>query len=427
MTPAQHPTPPSKSIDRSRRGFIAALAAAAAWPAAVRAADTGPDLRIRTITAGIELEHAGDGAAIDRALTFLGRAREAYAAAGYVVQTTRLATQPLAEYLPGWAAPAGIAALQGLDRRAADAGMPFSIGPALTAPGHDPGFGPAAAALVQATGNLNFAAQVASETHGVHHGACRSAAEAIAAIAASGNGGEGNFRFAATAFCPPGTPFFPAAWHRGPAAFAIGLETPRLLTRAFEGSTGPEDAMARLRELLNAQLRPIEEFALELAQQTGWRYLGIDTSPAPSLESSIGEAIETLTGAPFGAPSTLSACAAITTTVQDLDVTTCGYSGLMLPILEDTVLARRADEGRFGVPELLLYSSVCGTGLDVVPLPGEVPVAQLAATITDVAALALRYRKALSARLFPAPGKSVGERVTFDNPYLTGARVMQPG
>ena len=49
----------------------------------------------------------------------------------------------------------------------------------------------------------------------------------------------------------------------------------------------------------------------------------------------------------------------------------CGYCGLMLPVLEDPVLAQRAGEGRYSVRDLLLYSSVCGTGLDVVPVPGD--------------------------------------------------------
>ena len=99
----------------------------------------------------------------------------------------------------------------------------------------------------------------------------------------------------------------------------------------------------------------------------------------------------------------------------------------MLPVLEDPVLAQRAVEGRFGISELLLYSSVCGTGLDVVPLPGDTQVDALAAIVSDVAALATKYRKPLSARLFPVPGKRAGERVSFDNPYLTETIVMPPG
>ena len=138
-------------------------------------------------------------------------------------------------------------------------------------------------------------------------------------------------------------------------------------------------------------------------------------------------AIETLTGVPFGSASTLSACAAITDVIKNLSVKTCGYSGLMLPIMEDPVLARRAAEGRYTLAELLLYSSVCGTGLDVVPIPGDTPVATVTALLSDVAALANKYQKPLSARLFPAPGKQVGDTVSFDNPHLTDAMVMAPG
>jgi hypothetical protein len=96
----------------------------------------------------------------------------------------------------------------------------------------------------------------------------------------------------------------------------------------------------------------------------------------------------------------------------------------MLPVLEDPVLARRATEGRYTVSELLLYSSVCGTGLDVVPLPGDTTIEDLTALVVDVGALAAKYRKPLSARLFPVPGKIAGDMVSFDNPYLTKSVVM---
>jgi uncharacterized protein (UPF0210 family) len=43
----------------------------------------------------------------------------------------------------------------------------------------------------------------------------------------------------------------------------------------------------------------------------------------------------------------------------------------MLPVIEDKVLAKKAIEQKFTLQELLLFSSVSGTGLDVVPLPGS--------------------------------------------------------
>src|SRR5262249_17224564 len=145
----------------------------------------------------------------------------------------------------------------------------------------------------------------------------------------------------------------------------------------------------------------------------------IDVSPAPLKGASIGEAIEALMHKPFGSAGTLEACAAITDVLHNLNVKRCGYSGLMLPVLEDPVLAQRAAEGRYGVRELLLYSSVCGTGLDVVPLPGDPAADQMARLIRDVAALSVKLHKPLSARLFPIPGKKAGERAVFDDPFLT--------
>src|SRR5262249_44297959 len=159
-----------------------------------------------------------------------------------------------------------------------------------------------------------------------------------------------------------GTPFFPVAYHRGPTAFSIGLETPHLLEDAFAQSKDIDDAKAKLRTLLESELGPVEKMATEFARTEHREYLGIDTSPAPSKDASIGAAIEALTHLPFGSASTLAACAAITEVLKSLRIKTCGYSGLMLPVLEDPVLATRAAEGRYSVRELLLYSSVCGTG-----------------------------------------------------------------
>lgn len=345
-------------------------------------------------------------------------------AQGFEVQTLRLATQPLAQFLPDWHSAAALDALAALDRVAFENDMVLSIGPVITDDEYPESFADWAVKLIQGTQNISFSCAVTSPDGIIHHESVRAAASAMHAIAKGTPGGEGNFRFAATAHIPAGTPFFPAAWFDTGRAFSIGLESPNLLTRVFEHGGDLAQASARLAKDLDLAMAPIAATAQDLARASGWEYLGIDASPAPGLDASIGQAIETLTGQPFGSPATLAACAAITDALKALEVQTCGYSGLMLPVLEDTVLAQRATEGRYGVSELLLYSSVCGTGLDVVPLPGDTPVDLLAATITDVAALSARYGKPLSARLFPVPGKQAGETASFDNPYLTDTVVM---
>ncbi len=114
----------------------------------------------------------------------------------------------------------------------------------------------------------------------------------------------------------------------------------------------------------------------------------------------------------------------LTAAVKSVEILTCGYSGLMLPILEDPVLANRVTEGRIKIDDLLLYSTVCGSGLDVVPVPGDAAPADLARVIGDVATLAVRLKKPLSARLCAVPGKKAGERVEFADPMLCASKVM---
>jgi len=70
-----------------------------------------------------------------------------------------------------------------------------------------------------------------------------------------------------------------------------------------------------------------------------------------------------------------------------------------MPVLEDATLAQRAEEGTLTVKDLLLYSAVCGTGLDTVPLPGDTTNEQITAILLDLSALALRLDKPLTARL----------------------------
>jgi len=96
----------------------------------------------------------------------------------------------------------------------------------------------------------------------------------------------------------------------------------------------------------------------------------------------------------------------------------------MLPVLEDAVLAKRAAEGVLSVKDLLLYSAVCGTGLDTVPLPGDTTSEQITAVLLDLSALALRLNKPLTARLMPIPGKKAGDPTHFDFDYFANSRVL---
>jgi uncharacterized protein (UPF0210 family) len=96
----------------------------------------------------------------------------------------------------------------------------------------------------------------------------------------------------------------------------------------------------------------------------------------------------------------------------------------MQPVLEDSVLARRAAEGTLTIKDALLYSAVCGTGLDTIPLPGDTTSEQLVPLLLDLSALALRLDKPLTARLMPIPGKKAGDETNFDFAFFAQSKVM---
>src|ERR1700684_2053608 len=131
----------------------------------------------------------------------------------------------------------------------------------------------------------------------------------------------------------------------------------------------------------------------------GGSFMGVDPTPAPLADVSIGAAIETYTGSKFGSSGTMTAALIITTAVKAVPVKQIGYSGLMIPVMEDKVIAQRWAEGTLTTDSLLAYSAACGTGLDTVPYSGDISEEQLEKIMGDVASLAWKWHKPLSARL----------------------------
>ncbi len=156
----------------------------------------------------------------------------------------------------------------------------------------------------------------------------------------------------------------------------------------------------------------------KIRRETGWIYVGVDPTPAPLGDASIGAAIESFTGAKFGSSGTLTAARIITTAVKAVPQKQIGYSGLMVPVMEDKLLAQRWAESIYNIDSLLAYSAVCGTGLDTIPLPGDVSVEQMERMFSDVASLATKWNKPLSARLEPVLNKKAGDQTDFQDPYL---------
>ena len=246
-------------------------------------------------------------------------------------------------------------------------------------------------------------------------------------------GGLGNFRFCA-ASCIECVPFFPGARKADDShafSFAIGLENGGFACTLLEEAKNIGNIKHVFDTRMREELLPIQDVCMKFENDDqSVKYLGIDTSFNPSLDEggSIAEAIERLeeVRGNFGGTGSLSAAAAITTSLQSIkDIKTTGYSGLMLPVLEDQRLAELANQDGLTIQQLLCISSVCGVGIDTVPIPGNVSEDNLSSLILDVAALACRWNKPLSCRVFPVPGKTAGEMTTFDSPYMVNSRIFE--
>lgn len=384
-------------------------------------------MRIRSVTAFTDVTYPLETASLQAAGEALVAAKQALVEAGYEVQTTRLATQPFPEALEQ-AGPAGAAELaRDVQALAFVHEIDYvALGPVRL---DDPAAHVEVLVDVLGTAENVFACvEIASrERGGLSLPRIRRAAELIQRVSRLGDDGFANLRLAALANVPAWSPFFPAAYHGGgKPCLAIATEAAELAVASITRASSLASARQALTQTIEAEAGRIQAAVRRALGSLEVDFRGLDFSlaPFPETRRSIGAALEAL-GLPFvGGQGMLAASAFLTDAIDRAEFKRTGFCGLMLPVLEDTVLAARAAEGRLGVTELLMASAVCGTGLDTIPLPGNVSVDALTAILADVAALALRLDKPLTARLMPLPGKQAGDATEFAFEYFAPSRVM---
>ena len=393
-------------------------------PAQRKAPPDPAKAKIRAITAFINLDRAQYQQQIADAMKMLKYARTVFESRDFEVETIRISTQPFSEYTKGLTPEQAVAFFKDYDALAGKEKFAASIGPALLNANDPLAQADLLADILKSTTNINASLVVAGDD-GVRWPAVGAAARLMKKLEDTEHS-QANFKFSAIAMVPPLTPFFPGSYHTGFGhQFAIALESANTVAAAFQGAPDLATAKLRLTDRLATAAFAVQEQAARIDQDQGWTYMGIDLSPAPMKNVSIGAALENLTTQPVGSSGTLTAAATVTAAIRDIQVKQTGYSGLMLPILEDSRLAQRWSEGRISIDALLSYSAVCGTGLDTVPLPGDVTEQQLEYIIGDMASLAVKWHKPLSARLLPVAGKNPGDTTEFDDPYLVNA-TLQP-
>ncbi len=400
-------------------------------------------MKIRSMTAFTEVTYPLEGSAVAKAGNALRSARSALEQSGFEVQTTRLATQPF----PAILVDAGPGKVGELAQDVEAISFVHEIDYAALGPVRldDP------AAYVEPmqdifrhTQSVFASVIVADRQNGLSLPRIRRAADLIRRVASLTDDGFSNLRLAALANVPPWAAFFPAAYHGGGAPrIAVATEAADLALTAISSAHSLADASKSLVRAVEVEAERVETAVRRALDGSGVSFEGIDFSLAPYPEEarSIGAALERRLFRPVADHQQLKTAVAgrrdgfehsghpflfVTDALDRARFTRTGFCGLMLPVLEDPVLAERAAAGKFGITDLLTYSAVCGTGLDTIPLPGDISQEALAAILLDMAALALRLDKKLTARLMPLPGKQPGDEASFGFEYFASSRVLAP-
>jgi uncharacterized protein (UPF0210 family) len=407
-----------------RKILILCCAILACCAGASRASSAEVRPRIRAVTAFIEIDPHNYAARIQEAQKFLATAKDALNKAGFEGAGGRITTQPFPQYTKGMKADDAVAFVGKLREAAQKERSGFNIGPAMVHDNDDPA---AASLLVDILSEVSVNANlITADEQGIHWNAIRQAAKVIKQLSERSPHGDANFNFGAIAMMKPYGPYYPGSYHVGKGhSFAIAMEGAEVVGDVFRQYRDPVEAEKHLSAVLDSYTKQIETVAMQVAKTTGWTYEGIDATPAPLGDRSIATAIENFLGAPFGSVGTETASGIITRAVQSTSVKRTGYSGLMIPIMEDNVLAKRWSERTFTLDSILAYSAVCAGGVDTLPLPGDVSEEQIARILGDVATLAYRWNKPLAARLLPAPGKKAGDQTEFSSSNLAKT-LIQP-
>jgi len=237
--------------------------------------------------------------------------------------------------------------------------------------------------------------------------------------------GFANLQFAALANVKSGAPFLPAAYHEGAEpAFVIATEAADLAVQAFENAKTIEEGRRNLSSEIEKHGKTLARISKNQLSNTKFGGIDFSLAPFPDDAHSLGNAVEKMGIPQIGLHGSLAAAAILTDAIERADFPHTGFSGFMQPVLEDSILAKRAAEGTLTIKDSLLYSAVCGTGLDTIPLPGNTTPGQLVPLLLDLSALALRLDKPLTARLMPIPGKQAGDLTNFDFAFFARSKVM---
>jgi hypothetical protein len=402
---------------------------------------TQQHLDIRTVTLGVSLGSCAGGSVDDVA----GRVYDRVTGAaehlvpvadaiareyGIPIVNKRISVTPVASIAPAGASdltPIAVA----MDRAAREVGVDFIGGFSALV---QKGIGDADHRLIDSlpaalslTERVCASVNVASTRAGINMDAVVLMAHAIASTAAATAERDGIGCAKLVVFCNmvEDNPFMAGAVHGAGEADTVvnvGISGPGVV-RAVVSSLPDEADLTEVAEAIKATSFKITRVG-ELVAREAVRRLGVamgivdlSLAPTPAEGDSVAAIIEAIGVERCGGPGTTTALALLNDAVKKGGAmgtsSIGGLSGAFIPVSEDAGMVRAVECGALTLEKLEAMTAVCSVGLDMIAIPGDTPAETIAAVISDACAIGVINGKTTAARLVPAPGKGVGDHVSY--------------
>ena len=230
-------------------------------------------------------------------------------------------------------------------------------------------------------------------------------------------------------------PFMAGAFHgvgEGETVVNVGVSGPGVVKHALEKI--PEADLTEAAEMIKRTAFKITRAGQLVAREAAKRLnaefgiVDLSLAPTPAMGDSVAQILEELGIECVGGHGTTAALAMLNDAVKKGGVMASsrvgGLSGAFIPVSEDIGMIKAAEKGAITLDKLEAMTCVCSVGLDMIAIPGDTPATTIAAMIADEAAIGMINNKTTAVRIIPAPGKTVGEQVSFGG--LLGRAPIMP-
>lgn len=272
---------------------------------------------------------------------------------------------------------------------------------------------------------------VLPSTHILDTSALKVIVNLLTKVSKISSNGFDSFRFGFSCNPVVNTPFFPYSFGDKDHRFSIALETINSISDALSSSkkSAFNDRLDLIKHSLIKDFVKIDLILDKTKIKSDFAGFDASLAPFPDDNISVLDVLEQLGMNEFGSYGTVFLTESLTRTLKmaldEADVRSTGFNGVMYSLLEDKRLCKDNNFNKFDINSLMLYSTVCGCGLDMLPIQGEFIEEEIVSLILDVSTLARRHNKPLGIRLLPIPFKWVGDRTEFNMDFLSDTQLMK--